>query len=254
MKISIHEEYIDAIHVLPREEQGVLMLAITEYMFYGEEPEELSDNAMAIFRLIVKKADSRRSQKERVEKHAEKANKTAEENNAENSVKNNEENCVKKSVKNAVNINAEISVKNSENQEKKKKSPPCNPPKKEKKNELLNNNIIKLNHDPFAEFADGDSALIDALEAFRRHRKAIKAPLTPDAERLTIRSLEKLSGGDRALMVAILEQSITRGWRGIFAIDERQKVTPPLRNPSENKYDEMRRLNQAALMQLAEDG
>jgi DNA-binding MarR family transcriptional regulator len=48
-------------------------------------------------------------------------------------------------------------------------------------------------------------------------RKKIRAPNTPDAMRFNVRTLEKLraNGQDPA---AVLEQSIARGWRGLFPV------------------------------------
>ena len=56
-------------------------------------------------------------------------------------------------------------------------------------------------------------------EAFRKFRKKIKHPLTAEAEALAVQELDKLraAGNDPA---AVLNQSILRGWRGLFAIKQ----------------------------------
>ncbi len=53
---------------------------------------------------------------------------------------------------------------------------------------------------------------------FKDNRRVLKAPVTPHAERLLVARLRKLiaAGGDGKLIV---EQSIERGWKGLFAIE-----------------------------------
>jgi len=65
-----------------------------------------------------------------------------------------------------------------------------------------------------------------ALDEFAAARKAIKKPLTDKARELTIQELERLAPGDEAMQVAIINQSIQRGWQGVFALkdDKRGKA------------------------------
>lgn len=58
----------------------------------------------------------------------------------------------------------------------------------------------------------------DRWEAFRAHRRGTRAPLTGEAERLSLATLEKLraEGQDP---VAVINRSIERGWRGLFPVD-----------------------------------
>lgn len=62
----------------------------------------------------------------------------------------------------------------------------------------------------------------EAVTAFAEHRKNLKAPLTDQALKLTLAKLQKLAPGDEARQVAILEQSVERGWKGIFALKENE--------------------------------
>lgn len=57
-----------------------------------------------------------------------------------------------------------------------------------------------------------------AWDDFKAHRKAIKAALTPRAETLAITELEKLrrDGHDPT---EVIQQSIMRGWKGLFALN-----------------------------------
>ena len=59
-----------------------------------------------------------------------------------------------------------------------------------------------------------------ALGDFAAARKAMKRPLTPKARELTLRELEKLAPGDERRQIAILHQSIQRGWQGVFPLEE----------------------------------
>lgn len=64
-----------------------------------------------------------------------------------------------------------------------------------------------------------DSAeLRAALEDFRVMRERIRKPLTQAALGLTIRDLDKFAGEDTARKVAIVQQSVQRGWQGIFQL------------------------------------
>lgn len=57
----------------------------------------------------------------------------------------------------------------------------------------------------------------DVWRAFRDHRTKLRAPLTAHAEKLILRKLEDLHrrGHDPT---AVLEQSITAGWKGVFEL------------------------------------
>lgn len=63
--------------------------------------------------------------------------------------------------------------------------------------------------------------LQDALREFVKMRKAIKHPLTDRALTLSLNKLDKLGKDDKE-KVAIVNQSIERGWKGFFPIGETQ--------------------------------
>lgn len=66
-------------------------------------------------------------------------------------------------------------------------------------------------------------ALDVAMEEFSDFRKKIRKPMTEKAKALTLAELEKLAPGNDAMKIAILEQSIQRGWAGVFPLkDDRQ--------------------------------
>lgn len=71
------------------------------------------------------------------------------------------------------------------------------------------------------------SPLEIALDDFANARKAMKKPMTDKARELTVRELEKLAPGDEAMQIAIINQSIQRGWQGVFPLkDEGKKPAP----------------------------
>lgn len=70
----------------------------------------------------------------------------------------------------------------------------------------------------------------ESWAAWERFRKAGKAPWTPDAAALSLRNLEALraQGQDP---VAIIEQSIQRGWTGLFPVRADRDSKPDNRQP-----------------------
>ena len=69
-------------------------------------------------------------------------------------------------------------------------------------------------------FCTGSPALDDALHGFEEMRKKLRKPLTVRAKELILKKLEKLAPGDEATQAAILDQSVERGWQGVFPLKE----------------------------------
>lgn len=61
-------------------------------------------------------------------------------------------------------------------------------------------------------------ALRQTLEDFRQMRERKRTPMTGRALRLILEKLDSLSGGDEAVKIAILEQSIVNSWQNIFEL------------------------------------
>ena len=84
--------------------------------------------------------------------------------------------------------------------------------------------------------ADLKAAIFD----FIKFRKAIKAPLTDRALTLCLNKLDKLANNDLD-KIAILNQSIERGWRGLFEVkDNSFNASAPKSNntvPTEADYE-----------------
>lgn len=62
--------------------------------------------------------------------------------------------------------------------------------------------------------------LQQALKDFLKMRKALKAPMTDRALQLSINKLDKL-GSSEAERIAIINQSIERGWKGLFELKDK---------------------------------
>ena len=79
-------------------------------------------------------------------------------------------------------------------------------------------------------YDSSDKEWIDPLiiEEFRKHRKQIKKPMTPFAEKRLILSLEKAKDDGHDPM-QILEKSIVSGWQGIVIPDKPANIVarPP---------------------------
>ena len=89
------------------------------------------------------------------------------------------------------------------------------------------------------------SALDAALNDFAEMRKKMRKPLTGRALALTLSELEKLAPGDDEKKIAILNQSIQRGWQGVFPLKdelEAPKKTASARMPHGDDRDRLERL------------
>lgn len=67
-----------------------------------------------------------------------------------------------------------------------------------------------------------DDKLNQAVIDFIEFRKKIKSPMTDKAITIMVNSLDKMTD-DNNEKIAILEQSIMNGWKGVFPLDKRQK-------------------------------
>lgn len=62
-------------------------------------------------------------------------------------------------------------------------------------------------------------------------RSKMKKPLTVRALQLALKELDKLSGGDEMTKVAIVDQSLTNGWKSFYKL----KVNDTSQNQVNNK-------------------
>lgn len=69
----------------------------------------------------------------------------------------------------------------------------------------------------FQTFADGDPELLQALREFNEFRNKKKKPLTDEAKKRFCKKLEKYP---REQWIALIHQSIDKGWAGIYDLKE----------------------------------
>lgn len=74
-----------------------------------------------------------------------------------------------------------------------------------------------------------EEALSEAWCKWDRHRSGKKG-WTSDARTLSMRTLRKLAGTDGALALAIVDQSIERGWTGLFPLKVDERVPAPVQH------------------------
>ena len=77
------------------------------------------------------------------------------------------------------------------------------------------------NFDSIIQKSTESTELREALVEFVKFRKLIKKPMTNKALELIIAKLNKLGQSDRE-RVAILNQSIERGWAGVFSLKDEE--------------------------------
>lgn len=77
------------------------------------------------------------------------------------------------------------------------------------------------NFDSIIQKSTESTELREALVEFVKFRKLIKKPMTNKALELIIAKLNKLGASDRE-RVAIINQSIERGWAGVFSLKDEE--------------------------------
>ena len=80
-----------------------------------------------------------------------------------------------------------------------------------------------------AEDTKRNTELENAIADFKRHRIKLKAPMTDRAVTLMLSKLDNLSGGDDEKKIAILNQSIENGWKGVFPLKKEKFNNAPTR-------------------------
>lgn len=86
-----------------------------------------------------------------------------------------------------------------------------------------------------------------AMKDFVEFRKKIKKPMTDKAIELTLAELEKLAPGDEKTKIAIINQSIQRGWQGVFPLSEKPKKETPAHQEKPKTDDSQRLLKMLGL-------
>lgn len=94
-----------------------------------------------------------------------------------------------------------------------------------------NNILTKVNIKEYSE----NQKLNDAIKEFIEFRKKIKAPMTYKAIELLISNLQKLST-DIPTQIAIINQSIMNGWKGVFTLKDNKSQDKPKTTNKFNNY------------------
>ena len=92
---------------------------------------------------------------------------------------------------------------------------------------------------PFSSLPDGEvkEALMDYVEV----RKGGKSPIkTERQEKLLLKKLEELSGGDTAKKVKIIEAATMAGWKMFYPLKEDKETRPPARRSDVDPWQEGR--------------
>lgn len=184
-----------------KSDQADLYNAICQYALYGEEP-ALSPSLQGIFELIRPNLDASRRKAENGKRGGNQASK-AKANGKQTRSK-------PKASRKQTASEKENEIENEIEVEKEIEDecpPPSAPPK--------------------GGWGVPEGPLLDALRGFEEMRRKSRKPLTDRAKALLLGNLRKLSQ-DEATQVAILEQSILKGWQDVYALKgepERQKET-----------------------------
>lgn len=104
---------------------------------------------------------------------------------------------------------------------------------KDNKKERKPKKQTKSYDEQITEYTENEE-LQNALKAFLQMRSFIKKPMTEYALKLMLKKLDELGNNDTA-KIAILNQSITHNWQGIFPL--KNKYTNQEKQP-EKKYDQ----------------
>ena len=65
---------------------------------------------------------------------------------------------------------------------------------------------------------------------FKTHRSKLKASMTEKSKRLNIGKIKKFSGGNPKIAKALIEQSIEKGWKGIFELKDAENIENGLKD------------------------
>lgn len=104
---------------------------------------------------------------------------------------------------------------------------------KDNKKERKPKKQIKSYDEQIAEYTENEE-LQNALKAFVQMRSFIKKPMTEYALKLMLKKLDELGNNDTT-KIAILNQSITHNWQGIFPLKD--EYTKQAKQP-DKKYDQ----------------
>ena len=65
---------------------------------------------------------------------------------------------------------------------------------------------------------------------FKEHRNKLKGPMTEKSKELAIKKISNLSKGNPEIAKALIEQSIEKGWKGIFELKDAENIENGLKD------------------------
>lgn len=98
-------------------------------------------------------------------------------------------------------------------------------------------------------FVDPSPRHLEAWQGFVEMRKSVKKPLTERAAELITKKLERLAPGDDDGKAAILDQSVERGWLGVFPIKQEAQQKPQYHSSAQPSAQDLYAEAQAILNQ-----
>ncbi len=134
----------------------------------------------------------------------------------------------------------------------KNNTPPITPPKgglvgeKKKSKRPVSVEVEEI----LTEYAGQDSEMKKALFDFALNRKELKSPLTEIAAKRLLTKLGQLAPNNREGQIAVLNNSIVNGWKGVFPVQNRRSTYSPM--PQKKKGFDMEEQRQIANEVLAE--
>lgn len=102
--------------------------------------------------------------------------------------------------------------------EKQKEETKKNPPKAPKGGRRDRYQLTEEARDMLRAYVAGDRALAETMAAFMEIRQAKRAVNSARSVRMLLAELERLSGGEREVKLALLRQSTVNAWKGIFPL------------------------------------
>lgn len=86
-------------------------------------------------------------------------------------------------------------------------------------------------------YAPNGSELRNALDEFKEMRSKMKKPLTVRALKQALNQLDKLSGCDEMTKIAIVDQTLSRGWLSFYELKIDTNKSPTTSSEQNNKVD-----------------
>lgn len=224
-----YRSFFEAVKRQPKKVQAAIYNAIADYALNGTEPED-SDAVMSIFVLVKPQIDANNTRYEngmKGAKHGAKGGRPKEGNpketpkglveGEERQKKENPKETpnVNDNVNDNVNVNVNENVNENDNVNGNEKEQAAEPPDTRAR--------TREGQSPFGRYCPEDPKLGQAVEDFIAFRKGIKAPMSDKAVELMLKKLDDMTR-DNDEKIAILEQSIVNGWKGVFPLRQEQKA------------------------------